>query len=272
MYIGCCVNMLPKAKDDPGIWYAPEVKQAGFDYIELPIAQVITLSGGQFDAARALLRDLNLPVRATNNFFAPEVRLIGPHVDRGLVRARYTHALEWAARLGAQYAVFGSPWAKLRPEDVPEQAAFEQLAFWVSEMGAEAARQGLILALEPNNRTETNMINTFSQTVALARAVDHPHVCCLQDYFHLRMEADTVDSVLRHGREWLVHSHFARIEGRGFPRSMAEDPGYAPYFAALRQIGYDGGVSMEGFPVSRESFLEEAAAACAFLRCAAAAP
>jgi sugar phosphate isomerase/epimerase len=50
---------------------------------------------------------------------------------------------------------------------------------------------------------------------------------------------------------------------------MEEDSGYAPYFAALRQIGYDGGVSMGGFPLSRESFLSEAAATCAFLRRAA---
>lgn len=269
MVIGCCVNMLPKEVGDPGLSYAPAIKAAGFDYIELPIAQVITLSGAQFDSARALLRDLSLPVRATNNFFAPDVRLIGPNVDKGLVRARYTHALEWAAKLGAQCSVFGSPWAKMRPEDVSREQAFDELAFWCAEFGEEAARQGLILAVEPNNGTETNMINTFSQAVALAKAVNHPNVRCLQDYFHLGMEHDTVDSLLEHGRDWLVHTHFARIEKRGFPRAMAEDPGYAAFFSALQAIGYDGGVSMEGFPLSRESFPEEAAATCAFLKAAA---
>ena len=269
MYIGCCVNMLPKEVGDPGLSYATAIKAAGFDYIELPIAQMITLSGAQFDSARALLKDLSLPVRATNNFFAPDVRLIGPKADKGLVRARYTHALEWAAKLGAKYAVFGSPWAKFRPEDVAEERAFDELAAWVAEMGEEAARHGLILAVEPNNHTETNMINTFSQAVALAKAVSHPRVRCLQDYFHLGMEKDTVDSLLEHGRDWLVHTHFARIEKRGFPRSMAEDSGYAAFFSALRAIGYDGGVSMEGFPVSRDTFPEEAAATCAFLKAAA---
>ena len=269
MYIGCCVNMLPKEKTDPGLSYAAAIRQAGFDYIELPIAQVITLSGAQFDSAQALLMDLSLPVRATNNFFAPDVRLIGPQVDKGLVRARYTHALEWTARLGAKYAVFGSPWAKFRPEDVSEEQAFDELAVWCAEFGDEATKHGLILAIEPNNRTETNTINTFSQAVALAKAVSHPSVRCLQDYFHLGMEQDTVDSLLEHGKQWLVHTHFARIEKRGFPRSMEEDPGYAAFFSALRAIGYDGGVSMEGFPLSRESFSEEAAATCAFLKAAA---
>jgi len=269
MYIGCCVNMLPKEQGDPGLSYAPAIKRAGFDYIELPIAQIITLSEAQFESSRALLRDLSLPVRATNNFFAPDVRLIGPKADKGLVRARYTHALEWAARLGAKYAVFGSPWAKLRPEDISEEQAFEELAAWCAEFGDEAAKQGLTVAIEPNNRTETNTINTFSQAVELAKAVNHPNVRCLQDYFHLGMERDSVDSVLEYGKDWLVHTHFARIEKRGFPRSMSEDPGYADFFNALRAVSYDGGVSMEGFPLSRESFPEEAAATCAFLRAAA---
>lgn len=269
MVIGCCLNMLPKDAGDPGIGYAPEIKKAGYDYIELPIAQIITLSGAQFDATRRMLADLALPVRATNNFFAPDVHLIGSGVDKGLVRDRYTHALAWAAQLGAKYAVFGSPWAKFRPEGVSEQAALDQLASWVAEMGDEAARQGLILAIEPNNHTETNLINTFSQAVELAKVVSHPNVRCLQDYFHLGMEHDGGDSLLEHGGRWLVHTHFARIEKRGFPRSMNEDAGYAAFFAALRQIGYDGGISMEGFPHSRESFPEEAAATCTFLRTAA---
>ncbi len=268
MLIGCCVNMLPKAPGTPGLEYAPLIKQAGYDYIELPIAQVIRLSQGEVDSARAMLRDLALPVHACNNFFDADVRMLGPNVDRGLVRERYTHALSWAARLGAKVAVFGSPWAKLCPEDFSREAAFDQLAAWCAEMGDEARRQGLILAIEPNNRTETNMINIFSQAVALAKAVDHPNVRCLQDYFHLGMEKDNVDSLLQYGKDWLVHTHFARIEGRGFPRAMDEDTGYAPFFRALKQLNYGGGVSMEGFPLSADSFPAEAAATCDFLRAA----
>lgn len=40
MLIGCCVNMLPKESSDAGAWYAPEIKAAGYDYLELPIGQV----------------------------------------------------------------------------------------------------------------------------------------------------------------------------------------------------------------------------------------
>ena len=43
-----------------------------------------------------------------------------------------------------------------------------------------------MLPKEPNNRTETNMLNTFFDVVALAKAVNHPNVRCLQDYYHLK--------------------------------------------------------------------------------------
>lgn len=266
MLIGCCVNMLPKAKDDPGIRYAPEVKQAGFDYIELPIGQVIGLKESDFQDTRAYLQDLNLPVHACNNFFTPDVKLVGWNVDKGKVRGAYQHALEWAKLLGARYVVFGSPWSKACPEDFSRARAFEQLAEWCVEIGDEAQKHGLVIALEPNNRQETNMINTFSDVVALSQAANHPSVMCLQDYYHLGIEHDTVDSLLQHGRERLVHVHFARIEKRGFPKSMDEDPYYQTFFQALKEIDYHGGISMEGFPESRESFLHEATQTCRFLR------
>ena len=53
-----------------------------------------------------------------------------------------------------------------------------------------------------------------------------------------------------------------------FPASMEEDPYYQTYFDALKALGYCGGISMEGFPESRESFPQEAADTCRFLRSA----
>ena len=268
MLIGCCVNMLPKEKDDPGAWYAPEIKSAGYDYIELPIGQVAGLGSAEFGEMCAFLRDVGLPVYACNNFFASEIKLVGESVDKPRVREFYHCVLERAAALGAHYAVLGSPWSKACPEGFSRKAAFEQLAEWCAEIGTEAERRGVVIALEPNNRGETNMINTFSDAVALAKAANHDSVRCLQDYYHMRVENDTADSLLADGKQYLVHTHFARIEGRGFPVSQAEDTCYRTYFDALRAIGYNGGVSMEGFPKSRESFPEEAAATCRFLRAA----
>ena len=266
MLIGCCVNMLPKEEGDIGARYAPQIKAAGYDYIELPIWQVAEQSDTAFDEMCAYLREVGLPVYACNSFFAADIRLVGERVDKGHVRASYQKALARAAAIGARYVVLGSPWAKACPEGFSRGRAFEQLTEWCQEIGDEAEQQGITIALEPNNRLETNMINTFSDVVSLAKAADRRSVRCLQDYYHMRAEQDTVGSLLSFGADYLVHSHFARFAGRGFPVSTAEDPYYRIYFDALKAIGYQGGISMEGFPQSRESFAAEAAKACRFLK------
>lgn len=269
MIVGCCVNMLPKDSEDPGAWYAPEIKQAGYDYIELPIGQVVGQSQAQFEEMTAYLRDVGLPVYACNNFFTREIQLVGPAVDKPRVRDFYQKALAWAQQLGCRYVVFGSPWSKYCPEGFSKEKALDQMSQWCVEIGDEAKKRDIVIALEPNNRQETNLINTFADVVALAKSAGHPNIRCLQDYYHLKAEEDTVDSLLRDGKEYLVHSHFARFDKRGFPKDWAEDAYYPIYFDALKKLQYDGGISMEGFPQSRESFAAEAAATCRFLKEAA---
>lgn len=269
MLIGCCTNMLPKTESGTGYEYAAAIRKAGFDYIELPAAQVNELSEPAFQEMLACLEAASLPVYACNNFFPACLKLVGPDVDAGRVRESFQGALERAARMRCRYVVFGSPWSKTCPDGFPARRAFEQLALWCQEIGREARKKEIIIALEANNRQETNMITTFAQAVSLAKAADHPNVRCLQDYYHWRVEGDTADSLLACGREFLVHSHFARLEGRGFPAGMEEDRCYHTYFQALKQLDYQGGISLEGFPASRESFAAEAARACRFLRQAA---
>lgn len=268
MRIGCCVNMLPRERGDVGASYAELLRRVGYDYVELPLGELIQLGEEDFAALCRRLTAAGIPVYACNSLFPPALRLVGETVDESAVRAFYRRALARAAQLGAQRVVFGSPWAKSCPEGFPRETAFAQLVQWCGELGDEAARYGITIALEPNNHTEGNMITTYAEALALARATAHPAVRCLQDYYHLCMENDTTESMLRGGAEYLAHVHFARFDGRGFPASMDEDPGYRPFFDTLRTLHYHGGISMEGFPASRESLTREAAATCRFLRAA----
>ena len=148
MLIGCCVNMLPKDSGDPGAWYAPEIKQAGYDYIELPIGQVVNQSQVEFEEMAVYLRDVGLPVYACNNFFIREIQLVGAKVDKPRVRDFYQKALVWAQQLGCRYVVLGSPWSKCCPEGFAREKALDQMCQWCVEIGDEAEKRGIIIALE----------------------------------------------------------------------------------------------------------------------------
>ena len=169
MLIGCCVNMLPKDSGDPGAWYAPEIKQAGYDYIELPIGQVVNQSQVEFEEMAVYLRDVGLPVYACNNFFIREIQLVGAKVDKPRVRDFYQKALVWAQQLGCRYVVLGSPWSKCCPEGFAREKALDQMCQWCVEIGDEAEKRGIIIALEPNNQQENNLLNTFADVVVIAK-------------------------------------------------------------------------------------------------------
>ena len=61
-------------------------------------------------------------------------------------------ALERAARLGISSAVFGSPWSRSCPEHYSREAAFGQIAEFLSLAGEEAAPYQVVIAIEPINR------------------------------------------------------------------------------------------------------------------------
>ena len=266
MLYGCCTNMLPRSPGSVGEEYLLMLAVLGYDYVELPLGDLVTmLPHERRQSLKKLLAD-TLPVRACNNFFPNGIRLTGPEPTPFSAIEDYgKRALDTAAELGAEICVFGSPWAKACPEGWPLEAAFEQLTEVCRMLGEAAEKAGVTIALEPNNRSETNSINTYTEVCSLIRAAGHPRIRGLVDYYHLRYENEPLAD-LTEGGAHLVHTHFARFDGRRFPKDPAEDALYAPYFAALSEIGYEGGISMEGLIGAPADLERDASAALAFFK------
>ena len=170
MLYGCCVNLLPKTLDRIGLEYAGRLKRLGYDYIELPLNELAQLSEQEFRDARTVLEELDLPCRACNDFMPARFQITGPDVtSRAELTDYLRRALERAARLGISFAVFGSPWSRSCPEHYSREAAFGQIAEFLSLAGEEAAPYQVVIAIEPINRGETNMLNHFSDGVRMAR-------------------------------------------------------------------------------------------------------
>ena len=169
-------------------------------------------------------------------------------------------------RQGISFAVFGSPWSRSCPEHYSREAAFGQIAEFLSLAGEEAAPYQVVIAIEPINRGETNMLNHFSDGVRMARTVDYPNVRVLCDYYHLRFEGDPPSVLLDGGSELLIHTHISQLEGRRYPTDLSLEPMLPEYAGVLRQIGYAGGVSVESKVDAPEHWEEQAALALANLR------
>ena len=103
----------------------------------------------------------------------------------------------------------------------------------------EAARiwapYGIVIAIEPLRRQETNIVNTAAEGLDLVTAVDHPNFQLMIDFYHLASEHEDPAIVLK-ARDHLRHLHVANPNGRVFPQRWDEYD-YAPFFANLKAIG-----------------------------------
>jgi sugar phosphate isomerase/epimerase len=117
-----------------------------------------------------------------------------------------------------------------------------------------------VVAIEPLNRGECNIITSYGEGVALARAVNRPNIQVLADIYHLEVESEPV-SVIRAGADRLAHVHLAD-SGRLYPGSGTYP--LREMFATLHELGYAGRASVEcrwG-----DDFATEARRAAEFLR------
>lgn len=113
---------------------------------------------------------------------------------------------------------------------------------------AEYAEQtGVYLTIEPINRYEVGLVNSVTDSVAMAKEVDHPFVRAMGDTFHMQLEErDGIPSAIRSaGTYWFQHLH-AADNTREAP-GMGTMP-WRDILRALYDIHYEGEVSYEPLP------------------------
>jgi D-psicose/D-tagatose/L-ribulose 3-epimerase len=232
------------------------MRDLGFDFVELLVPEP-----GEIDLAEArrALDDAGLGV-----VLAARVNLQRnlSSYDRTAHRAgidylRYT--ADCAVALGA--TVVGGPltgnplvFAGRAPLPVSEDerlARKERCVTGLKEAGDHAANSGVVLAVEPLNRFESDVLCTTQQAMELLDAVDHPAVKLMLDTFHMHMEEASIGEAIRLGSSRLVHFQ-ANENHRGFPGTGSTD--WVAVGRALHEIGYNGPVSLEPFRRNDDRF------------------
>jgi len=236
-------------------------KTAGFEYVELATSEIAGLSDAAFQEAAAHIRQAGLATPAANLFLPAAIKVTGPAVDPEQQMSYVKKAFARLSQLGVQIVVFGSGGARTVPDGFPKDRAFQQIVDFGRRIAPEARARGITIAVEPLRHQETNIINTAAEGLDLVNAIDDPNFQLMVDFYHLASEKEDPAVVLRAGAH-IRHLHMANPEGRVFPRRW-EEYDYAPFFAALRQIGYDKRISVEA---STKDLPAEAPLAIALLR------
>jgi D-psicose/D-tagatose/L-ribulose 3-epimerase len=253
MKLGCCTEAT-------AIERIKALARLGYDYVELFLAPLAALPDDEFARIADRLSQTGIPCEACCIFYPRTIRLTGPDVDWAQVEEYNGRAIARAAQLGAKVIVFGSSGAKNVPEGFPYDRAWEQIVQAMRIAAPVAARHGITIVIEPLNRKEANIVLTGAEGLKLAHEIDRPSVQLLIDYYHMALENESPD-ILLEARDAIRHVHVSTVPARTYP--IAIEPGYLPFFANLKSIGYQGRVSVEA---KTESFESDAAAALEVLK------
>ena len=219
-----------------------EVAEAGFDYIEPPVSAAAAWTEEEFEKNLALVKSAPIPVPSFNVMFPGDIALLAPDADDQRIAGYLRGAFARVRELGGRVAVFGSGKSRKRPDSLPYPEAFRRLTAITHLIGDIAGQYGITVAIEPLNRGETNMINSVAEGACLAAAADHPQVKLLADYYHIAVEGQPPEDVARVGG--IAHCHIATLNGRRAP--LEAEAGFKTLFAAMKQTGYNGLISVEG--------------------------
>ncbi len=228
MRVGACLS-----------WeHAYLLKEAGGDFIELPLAKVAQLEESHFEEVS---QSLFLPAEVFNIFLPPSLRIVGEYVDWKMVEKYLQIAFTRAQQLGGKVIVFGSGGARRVPENFPKRKAEEQILLFLSLASDIAVDKSFTIAVEHLNSSETNTINSFEEALQLVEKLGRDNVGVLADIYHLLKEGEDLE-VIRKAGEKLLHIHLSDPE-RNPP--LKGEKVVKDFLLLLKEMGYKNRISVE---------------------------
>jgi sugar phosphate isomerase/epimerase len=171
--------------------------------------------------------------------------LTSPDAEVRRRTARYLEELvEFCADLGGTRIIVGSP----KQRNVGEGITYEQAWQWATETFQDAVKlaeqRGVVICFEPLAPSETNFINTAEEGRRFAAQFRSPAMSIILDVKAMCSEEKPIAQIIRESRGELAyfHANDRNLKGPGFG-----DVDFHPISDALREVGYDGVVSVEVF-------------------------
>ena len=169
------------------------------------------------------------------------------HTDAGIRErtARYfVDLVDCCADLGGTIMVVGSPKQRNILPGVTREQAWDWTAATFRDAVKRAEDRAVTICFEPLAPAETNFINTAAEAIQFTRQFNSPRFKIIIDVKAMCSESKPIPQIIR--ESWLHFAHFhandKNLKGPGFG-----DVDFKPIAAALKEVGYEGYVSVEVF-------------------------
>lgn len=148
------------------------------------------------------------------------------------------------ADLGGHIMVIGSPKNRSLMPGVTCEQAMTYAAEVFTPCLDLAARHNIKLAIEPLTPKETDFLNTAQDGIELIQRINHPNFQLHLDVKAMSSESKPIPQIIKDSAKHMVHFHVndPNLLGPGMG-----DVKYEPIIQALREVNYNGYLSVEVF-------------------------
>ena len=248
MRFGICNEIFKDWKLEETMTYA---RRAGYGAIEIApftIANYVTeISKPRRQEIRDTAARADLAISGIHWVLVQAEGMYLNHPDAA-VRARtakyFCDLVDFCADIGGETIVVGSPKQRNVMEGVTAPQAWNWAGATFRDAVRQAGQRGVTICFEPLAPAETNFINTAEDAIRFVGEHNSPNFKIILDVKAMCSETKPIPRIIRESWPYFAyfHANDRNLKGPGFG-----DVDFQPIAAALREVGYDGTVSVEVF-------------------------
>lgn len=234
-------------KDD--LWILDKAKELGYEGLEITLFDPDSLPADEIKK-----RSESLGLRLNTGIgLSEEHNLISPDAGTRKKGVEFMKKLvESASKIGAEnltgvnYAGWGYLTGKMRTKEEWEWAveAYKEICGFAKE------NSDVLLCVEPVNRFESHFINIAVDAVRFLDDVGADNARVHLDTFHMIREEDSISGAVKTCEGKLGYVHACENQ-RGIPGTGLMP--WEEFFSALKEVGYDGWITVESFDANMEN-------------------
>ncbi|MBI3852972.1 MAG: sugar phosphate isomerase/epimerase [Verrucomicrobia bacterium] len=248
MQFGICNEIFKDWKIEDSMAFA---KKVGYDAIEIApftLAKYVTdISAAERKRIRDAAARIGITISGIHWVLAQAEGMYVTHPDiavRQKTAKYFCDLVDFCANLGGRIVVVGSPKQRNIIDGVSPQQAWDWATAVFREPVMRAEQRAITICFEPLAPAETNFINTAAEAIRFVQQLHTPHFKIILDVKAMCSEAKPIPQIIR--ESWphfaYFHANDKNLKGPGFG-----DVDFRPIAAALKEVGYNGFVSVEVF-------------------------
>jgi sugar phosphate isomerase/epimerase len=227
------------------------VAKTGYDALEIApftIAKsVVDISAAERNRIRELAAHNGIAISGIHWVLVQTegLHLTSPDsATRARTAAYFSALVDFCADIGGRTIVVGSPKQRNLEAGVSGEQGWEWATDIFREPVIRAEQRGVTICFEPLAPSETNFINTASEAIRFVSQLNTPHFKIILDVKAMSSEGKPITQIIR--ESWpqfaYFHANDENLKGPGFG-----DVDFRPILGTLKEVGYDGYVSVEVF-------------------------